>query len=57
MILFGKKDYNAELENLKKALEILEQNYEKKVINQEYFVKKSQEFRAKIEKIERKTNK
>ena len=56
MILFGKKDYNAELENLKKALEILDKNYEKKVINQEYYIKKSQEFRAKIEKIERKIN-
>lgn len=56
MILFGKKDYNAELESLKKAQEILDKNYEKKVINQEYHIKKCQEFTAKREKIEKKLN-
>lgn len=56
MILFGKKDYNAELESLKKAQEILDKNYEKKVINQEYYIKKCQEFTAKREKIEKKLN-
>jgi len=56
MILFGKKDYNAELESLKKAQEVLDKNYEKNVINREYYLKKSQEFREKIEKLERKIN-
>ncbi|MGN0974271.1 MAG: hypothetical protein ACI4OT_05960 [Bacilli bacterium] len=56
MILFGKKDYNAELESLKKAQEILDKNYEKKVINQEYYIKKCQEFTAKREKIEKRLN-
>lgn len=56
-MLFEKKDYNAELESLKKAQEILNQNYEKKVVNQEYYIKKSQEFKAKIEKIESKIQK
>lgn len=56
MILFGKKDYNAELESLKKAQEILDKNYEKKVINQEYYIKKCKEFTAKREKIEKKLN-
>ncbi len=57
MILFGKKDYNAELESLKKAQELLNQNYEKKVVSQEYYIKKCQEFTEKREKIERKLNK
>ena len=56
MILFGKKDYNVELESLKKAQEILDKNYEKKVITQEYYIKKCQEFTAKREKIEKKLN-
>ncbi len=57
MLLFEKKDYNAELESLKKAQQMLDENYEKKVVNQEYYIKKSQEFREKIEKINNKINK
>ena len=56
MILFGKKDYNAELESLKKAQEMLDKNYEKNIINRDYYIKKSQEFRDKIEKLEKKLN-
>ena len=57
MIIFGKKDYNAELESLKKAQEMLDQNYEKNIVNRDYYVKKSQEFREKIERLEKKINK
>ena len=57
MLLFGKKDYNVELEGLKKAQKMLDDNFEKKIVNRDYYIKKSQEFREKIEKLEKKLNK
>ena len=56
MLLFKKPDYNAELESLKKAQKMLDDNYEKKIVSQEHYIKKSQEFREKIEKLEGKIN-
>lgn len=45
-----------ELEHLKKAIDMLQKNYEKKVISSEYYLKKNQEFLKKKEKLEKQLN-
>ena len=42
-----------ELDHLNKAIDMLYQNYEKKVISSEYYLKKNQEFLKKKEKLEK----
>lgn len=42
-----------ELDHLNKAIDMLYQNYEKKVISPEYYLKKNQEFLKKKEKLEK----
>ncbi len=53
--IFGgnKETKQQELEHLKKAMTMLQQNYEKKMISSEYYVKKNQEFMKKKEKLEK----
>lgn len=45
-----------ELEHLNKAIAMLQQNYEKKIISSEYYLKKNQEFLKKKEKLEKQLN-
>lgn len=42
-----------ELDHLNRAIDMLYQNYEKKVISSEYYLKKNQEFLKKKEKLEK----
>ena len=56
-MFFQKKDINSELNSLDNALTILKNNYEKKIISHETFVKQAQEIGKKREKYLKKRNK
>ena len=58
MFLFNNMNKNSnteeELKNINKAIEILQENFDKKIISSEYYIAKNQEFLAKKEKLEKK---
>lgn len=55
--LFSKQNYEAELESLLKAQEILDERFKKKQVSNETYSKKSLEFMKKREKLEKKIEK
>ena len=60
MLLFdlfkSKTSKQQELDHLNKAIAMLHQNYEKKVVSSEYYLKKNEEFLKRKEKLEKQLN-
>ncbi len=56
-MLFQKKDITNEINSLDNALKILKDNYEKKLITHEIFIKQAQEIAKRREKYSKKINK
>lgn len=52
----SKTSKERELEHLNKAIALLYQNYEKKVVSSEYYLKKNEEFLKRKEKLEKELN-
>ena len=52
----SKTSKQRELEHLNKAIALLYQNYEKKVVSSEYYLKKNEEFLKRKEKLEKELN-
>lgn len=57
MFNFLKRNYESELESLKKAFEILNERYKQKTISLEEFTKQCDELTKKISKCEKKIEK